>query len=319
MSGLKKDVKTLSDIEPSQFSAFLQKPGQTALRGKFLSRLFGIFNEEIVRFWAADERCPYRDLGRPTVFDPRDAKGSTLDFTFEDRATEKRFVVEMKCEIEFQGYRFMTLRESGQLSHHKKPAFDLFRSIARDHQFCRVQVQRQPIEVAGAILIWGDVTEAGRSAIIADCGFHDVIGMNRILEDLWLWRPKPFVSFIQSLGNWSNELFEFLIDKEQQMIPSFKNDDEGFRKWRDTHPNGFICNIPYPNAQDEREYNLGNICLHTAMCTHMARNRSGDGVWTTNKYFKICADDFQIIDGWISAHAELPTGWQLRRCSKCKP
>jgi hypothetical protein len=180
----------------------------------------------------------------------------------------------------------MTLHEAGQLNHHKKPAFDLFRSLARDHQACRVQVQRQPIEVAGAILIWGDVTEAGRSAIIADCGFHDVIGINRILEDLWLWRTEPYVSFIHSLSNWSNELFEFLNDKEQQMIQVFKKDDAGYIRWRDAHHNDYICNVPYPNARKEREYYLARICLHKASCHQVGPDKNGEKPWTTNDFFK---------------------------------
>jgi hypothetical protein len=309
----------LMDEEQSKFSAFFQKPNQALLRGKFHSRLFGIFSEELVRFWAADERCPYRDIGRPTVFNASVGKGSTLDFTFEDRVTSERFVVEMKCEIELQGYRFMTLREAGQLNHHKKPAFDLFRSLARDHRACRVQVQRQPIEVAGAILIWGDVTETGRSAIIADFGFHDVIGMNRILDDLWLWRPEPFVLFIHSLSNWSKELFEFINDKEQKMIQVFKKDDAGYIKWRDDHHNDYICNIPYPNARNEQEYYLAHICLHKASCHQVGPDKNGEKPWTTNDFFKICADDLQLIDGWIRAHAELPAPWKLKLCSKCKP
>lgn len=307
------------DKEPSQFSAFFQRFGQPVYRGKILSRLFGIFNEELVRFWAADERSPYRDIGRPTIFNAGDVKGRTLDFTFEDRATRKRFVVEMKCEIEFQDYRFMTLREPGQLNHHKKPAFDLFRSLARDPQCCRVHVHRQPIDVAGAILVWGDVTEAGRSATIAACGFHDIVGMNRILEDLWLWQPKPFVAFLQSLSNSSTDLFEFLSGKEEQMIQVFKKNDEGYIQWREIHSDGFICNIPYPNARNERKYYLPQICVHKPPCRHLSTNRNGEQPWTTNDFFKICADDLRLIEDWIIRHAELPQGWQLRRCGTCAP
>jgi hypothetical protein len=39
----------------------------SSARDKFLSRLFGIFSEEIVRIWCRAPDAPYEDLGRPTI------------------------------------------------------------------------------------------------------------------------------------------------------------------------------------------------------------------------------------------------------------
>lgn len=304
------------ESKPSRFAEFFQQPHQPAFRGKFLSRLFGIFSEELVCLWAADDRSPYRDIGRPTVFDASVGGRSTLDFTFEDRTTGQRFVVELKCEIEFQGYRFLTLSDPGQLAHHKKPAFDQFRSLARDPQSFPVHVKGQPINVDGAILIWGDVTDAGKAATVAACGFHDVIGLNSILDDLWLWQPKPFVAFIQSLGDWANHLFIFLSGKGQEMLQEFKKDDDGYRNWRDGHANGYIGNIPY--SKGKRSW--ASINTHKASCVCVKRNSfHGESVWTTNKYYKICAEDLQIIDEYIRNNTELPTNEKLRRCGACSP
>ena len=50
-----------------QFVAAFKRPGAPGSRGKYLSRVFGIFSEEIVRIWAADPRAPFEDLGRPTL------------------------------------------------------------------------------------------------------------------------------------------------------------------------------------------------------------------------------------------------------------
>ena len=38
-------------------------------RGAYLSRLFAFFSEEVVRHWLACERAPYRDVGRPVIWD----------------------------------------------------------------------------------------------------------------------------------------------------------------------------------------------------------------------------------------------------------
>ncbi len=100
-------------------------------RGKYLSRLFGIFSEDIVRIWAADEKCHYEDLGRPSI--RFEDKTYTLDFTFQHKQSRKVYIVEQKCEIEFQNYKFFILNKKEQLSHHikAKKAFMAFLEAAK--------------------------------------------------------------------------------------------------------------------------------------------------------------------------------------------
>jgi len=62
---------------------------QNASRDAFLSRLLGIFSEEIVRLWCDDLRAPYKNLGRPTIKDATSSRGTTLDFTFQSRSTQR--------------------------------------------------------------------------------------------------------------------------------------------------------------------------------------------------------------------------------------
>jgi hypothetical protein len=51
------------------------------------------------------------------------ASGSTLDFTFRNRETGLLYPAELKCEIEYQEYKYLVLAETGQLDHYTKPAF----------------------------------------------------------------------------------------------------------------------------------------------------------------------------------------------------
>lgn len=102
------------------FESLFKKEGKEPTRAKFLSRVFGIFSEEIVRIWANDSRAPYANLGRPTLRQFDTSKRFTLDFTFQHRVTNKIYVVEMKCEIEYENFRYMVLTETQQLKHHKK-------------------------------------------------------------------------------------------------------------------------------------------------------------------------------------------------------
>lgn len=196
------------------FVRFFHQPQADQKRGKFLSRLFGVFSEELVRVWARDERAPYRDLGRPTVIDEA-GKARTLDFTFEERASGRRFVAEMKCEIEYQNYRFLSLTSPQQLNHHCKPAFAAFLAAAREPAGREVRVQRVAYPIDGAILVWGTVSPEGGRSAIDTYGFHDVIGVDRVIADLQDWDAPELEALASQYRAWSNDLFDFIRTKPQ--------------------------------------------------------------------------------------------------------
>src|SRR6266496_4310513 len=94
-------------------------------RDKFLSRLFGIFSEDIVRIWCNDPRSPYENIGRPTIKPAVGGKGYTLDFALRREQTGAIFISEMKCELEYEGYKYLVLASPSQLKHHKGAAFQI--------------------------------------------------------------------------------------------------------------------------------------------------------------------------------------------------
>lgn len=180
-------------------------------RAKFLSRVFGIFSEQIVSVWASDERSPYENLGRPTIKTGDDGRGHTLDFTLKERASGRVYVSEMKCEIEFQNFKFFVLEHASQLDHHKKPAFDAFLRAARPAVDQTIFVKGESIATDGAILIWGSVSPAGRNQAIAAKGFHDVLSVEEMCADLASWNCERYASLIEQRQNWCNELFTGLL------------------------------------------------------------------------------------------------------------
>lgn len=179
-------------------------------RDKFLARLFGLFSEDFVRDWCEDTRAQYENLGRPTLWVPGEPRGSTLDFTFRDRATRKTYVSEMKVELEFEGYRYMTLERLDQIAHHRLPAFQRFLEIAREPTAYEVRVDAKPVAVDGAILIWGAATEAGRTLVTSETGIHDVLAIDDIVRDLRAWRPARYVERVAALRQAAIELFDWL-------------------------------------------------------------------------------------------------------------
>ena len=192
------------------FQSIFQQHEADVARGKFLSRVFGIFSEDIVRLWAKDDRSPYEDLGRPTVKQNGVAKGYTLDFTLRHAETGKSYITELKCEIEYQNYRYLVLTETSQLEHHRKPAFIALLGVAKKKDEYTVVVNKEKIEVDGALLIWGAATDEGRETVRNSCGFADILTMADIINDLQKWKHKGFNKLIEDRRGWTNELFDQL-------------------------------------------------------------------------------------------------------------
>lgn len=181
------------------------------VRAKFLSRVFGIFSENIVSIWASHERSAYQDLGRPTIRIEAGGQGHILDFTLRDRRTGKIYICEMKCEIEFQNFKYFVLESASQLDHHRKPAFEIFLKAARPENSLTTTVNREEIEADGAILIWGAVTPSGRNEVVSAKGLHDVISIEDICADLTKWECSRYADFVEERRAWCNRLFDGLL------------------------------------------------------------------------------------------------------------
>ncbi len=175
-------------------------------RGKFLSRVFGIFSEEVVRIWCRDENSAYVDIGRPTIFNSI-GKYVTLDFSMKD-LNGRIFVSELKCEIEYQNYKYATLTSAEQLVHHKKEAFSLFCAAATEK--VAVKISGQNIESSGAILIWGDATEDGISGVKAMHGFHDILTISNMVRDLNRWKNQEFAGMLSERESWVADMCKSL-------------------------------------------------------------------------------------------------------------
>jgi hypothetical protein len=179
-------------------------------RDKFLSRLFGLFSEEVVRAWCACPEAPYEDLGRPYLVATGERYGHTLDFTLRSRATGETYVAELKCELEYEGYRYLRLSDIEQLKHHGGAAFKKLLAVARDPCSLQVRVGGRPLEVQGAVLVWGAIDPAGGEAVMTGHGFADVLSVEEMLDDLQGWNPTAWHDRIEQLQGWCAELFDHL-------------------------------------------------------------------------------------------------------------
>ena len=185
-------------------------------RDKFLSRLFGIFSEAIVRTWCGDDRSRYLNLGRPTIRSRTERRGCTLDYTFQSRNDGRLFVGELKCELEFENYRYLTLTSTSQLDHHRGEAFVRFRDIAKNPRKYSVTVDGKTVSVAGGILVWGSVTDDGRTTVAEENGFADVLSLEEIITDLLRWGNEGYRELIADKSAWCMFLFRKLLRESEQ-------------------------------------------------------------------------------------------------------
>ena len=173
-------------------------------KGKFLSRIFGIFSEEIIRIWARDKRSLYSIHDRrPTLY--KENSKYTLDFLLEKNG--EIFVSEMKCEIQYQNYKYWRLVDTQQLQHHlKKRAFNLFLSLSRDPKSVIVKAGSR-IEIAGTVLVWGAATPKGIEAVKRQFGISDVLTVESCIRDLVNWSNQEYSEFLRMRERWLSSLF----------------------------------------------------------------------------------------------------------------
>ena len=106
------------------------------------------------------------------------------------------------------------LEKVEQLEHHKKPAFDAFLKAATYSPDQTVHIGGEGINIHGAILIWGSVTSEGKKAVTASKGFHDVLSIADICNDLSSWNHEGYRTLIAQRQQWCNELFVGLLGKQ---------------------------------------------------------------------------------------------------------
>ena len=199
----------------TRFRNIFQVPPEAA-RGKFLARVFGIFSENIVRRWSASTGAPYENIGRPTVRFDDEATRSTLDFTLRNKASKKTYVAEMKCEIEYEKFKYFILTSPEQLDHHirGKPAFRSFLRAAREPSAARVTVQGLPVAVDGAILVWGAATPMGCAGVREKFKLADVLTVESMVDHLTRSNDDKYVAMLEDRRKWLNEMFDGLAAGE---------------------------------------------------------------------------------------------------------
>ncbi len=179
-------------------------------RDKFLARLLGLFSEEIVHIWTRDENCRFEDLGRLTVTNLDTSKRYTLDFTLslKSQQPKTRFVTEMKCWTEYDGYKFLNLATEKQLEKLNSPAFEVFLTMVKQPEKFAVKLSKEEIIPDGNILIWSRAEPTVIESVKQAYGLHDVLTLENIINDLVMWNSQEYQNFLNERKDWCYTLFD---------------------------------------------------------------------------------------------------------------
>jgi hypothetical protein len=184
-----------------------------SIRDKFLARVFGIFSEEIVRIWGKIAQAPYKYMGRPSIIirngERNGERTLQLDFAFKSEDS-KVYIAEMKCELELDKYRYLSLKCPRQLDHHRgKKTFDCFLDLSKNKDAYPIKV-RKIIPIDGTILIWGSVVENCKDVVKGEYGFHDILSVENIATELHEARNEEYLNLLKQRCEWCQEMFSAL-------------------------------------------------------------------------------------------------------------
>lgn len=184
------------------------------VRDNKLSRVFGIFNEELVRIWSLNPLSKFEDIGRPSLYIDNRYQKTTLDFTFRERDTGKLFIAEMKVELAFNNYKYLTLKSEDNydhiIHHTGSKSFAKFLEAALDNKRYEIRVNQEKVIVDGAILVWGKIDIDQKAQIKKRFNFHDILSLEEIINDLILWKDQKYFEFIDTWQNWCTSMFDSL-------------------------------------------------------------------------------------------------------------
>jgi hypothetical protein len=181
-------------------------------RDKFLSRIFGVFSEKIVEIWCKSPLSDYENLGRPTIKPINETlKGKTLDFTLLKKNTEEIYVTEMKCELQYENYKYLKLISSQQFVHHtKKDAFKWLLELGKNPELFEVKVKGKKSEVDGAALIWGTVDASKIDEICNETGLKIVLSLENMINDLIKENNAEYFDLLHQVQAWTSYLIDNL-------------------------------------------------------------------------------------------------------------
>jgi len=184
----------------------------------FLARIIGIIGEDITKFWLSNVNCEYINCGRPTIYWGENQR-ATLDFLIRKKESDHSdfYLVEQKNFFAYQNGNLRTIDDVPEFYNtydkwsksktKSSPAWKIFNELNSHAYRIKVKGLDEVFKINGTILIWGAVNELASLKFKEKYGFHDVIGLVSMVEDLISWKDQDFEKFVLDRERWTRELF----------------------------------------------------------------------------------------------------------------
>ncbi|MGV0580860.1 SIMPL domain-containing protein [Mycolicibacterium elephantis] len=104
----------------------------------------------------------------------------------------------------------------------------------------------------------------------------------------------------------AQDALEDIAPENDSDIVEFRDDDDGYWRWVQTHADGFVVNI-------QRSYSPANARLHRADCWTISPGQNKGAV--THQYVKACSTQLNDLDQWATRQV----GHPITRCGTCHP
>lgn len=186
-------------------------------QANFLSRIIGIFSEDVVRFWLENKKCKYNFLGRPQVWTENDSKKYSLDYLLQDKKTKKCYIAEQKCFFGFKDGKLKKISEAETFS----IVFDKWSNEKRNHTVAwarfiefnndsHVSIKNKKCDVSGKILVWASCDKKAKKDFQKKHNIFDVVSFEQVIRDLNKWEDRKYLGFLKDRKKWINQLFNSL-------------------------------------------------------------------------------------------------------------
>ncbi|MBK9222222.1 MAG: hypothetical protein IPO16_08865 [Saprospiraceae bacterium] len=193
---------------------------ETKIKVNFLSRIFGVFSEEIVKIWCDNKNNnDFEYIGKPHIKEGN-KRPIVLDHLLKSKNTY--FIVEQK---NFHGYKngklssmedtdeFFKNFESwsiGKSKNQKSKAWDIFINFTKKPK--EVKYDGKIIPQAKTLLIWSKGTDVGRYKFVQKYGISKVLFLEQMKNDLIKWKDPAYIKLIKDKKKWIAQLFNDLLE-----------------------------------------------------------------------------------------------------------
>lgn len=88
----------------------------------------------------------------------------------------------------------------------------------------------------------------------------------------------------------------------------FERNDEGYLRWLEMHPAGFVLNT-------QPGFPLSLTRLHRTRCSTIRGTPANGSTWTSNAYVKYCSTNLSQLETLFRSEIGKP----VPRCGRCTP